>query len=298
MINYTYPLEYWQDPAKPVNGPTFSWNGILYQTMHYRGSLTNPVPLDIAAHLRASHASYLANRGYSYGYNAIVVSAPGHPQDGTSWEVRGERFRSAANAGANLTTFAIQVCQVDNAPVSSKAIAEIKRLGAQLNEHAGRKLTIVGHGQVPGGTTITPCPGSGVKHAIDTGLLDPGPYPQLPPPGLDEMQPIEPTRTYDTRANSGFAGAGNPMKVNEIRRIPVVIGTKAFVRIQAFGATKPGWIAVSSNGTFPAGHTSLVNFEGDGKVYADGAPVLAPGGHIYIKASQACNIISDTYAAG
>src|SRR5690606_22633907 len=110
----------------------FSWPNIDVIVMHYRGSGNNPVPKDVAAYLRASQRSYLTSRGYSLGYNTVVVSDLGHPDDGVSWEVRGERFRSAANApqALNVRAFTIQVCQVDNAPLTPKAVAAIRDLVA------------------------------------------------------------------------------------------------------------------------------------------------------------------------
>jgi hypothetical protein len=125
---------------------------------------------------------YLRDRGYSYGYNAVVVSAAGHPLDGSSWEVRGDTFRSAANAGVNNTSYAIQVLQRSDEAPTVNAIDGVRRLIAQILAQRPNAV-IVGH-NTSGSTTATSCPGRGLDVAVADGTF----YPQPPPtPTGDDM---------------------------------------------------------------------------------------------------------------
>lgn len=180
-VTYDRTVDSWQSPAEPVSGPLFDPRSVVLEVIHYRGAGKNPVPADIAQSLRASQHSYLTDpkRGYSLGYNAGVVSQLGHPDDGTTWEIRGTRYRCAANApaGLNVKAFGLLVIQVDNAAPTPAAAAAIRRMGGELNRLCGRRLEIVGHGDTygppHGGTTPTACCGTGLRSAIADGLFDP-----------------------------------------------------------------------------------------------------------------------------
>lgn len=223
-MRYDFTLEDWQEPARPVVGPyAFLWSAIRYVALHFIGGGPNfrPGPTwDVAQHLRNGQHSYLVNRGYSYGYNIGVVSIPGHPLDGTAWEIRGTRFRGAATAGVNAIVLAIYVMQRDGEPLTAKARATIMRL---INEaqaeaaraHPGRLLEVYGHNEVPGGTTRTSCPGPGIRAAIADGLgpglvvvPDPDPDPD-PEPEVIEMPPF---LVQDPQIGGGlFAPDGTPV---------------------------------------------------------------------------------------
>lgn len=119
--------------------------------------------------------------------------------------------------------------------------------------------------------------------------------------GDDDMTPIEPTRVYDTRANVRPDGTpipfgGGKFAAGETRRISVALAQSAYIHVSAGEADGPGYVAVSSDGAF-AGGTSLVNYE-VGRWSHDGAPVLCPGGLLYVRVLRACHVTIDTYATG
>ena len=176
MIRSDYSRHWWVGGV-PVNGPRFDWNRISQVVIHYPG---NPprwrVPADVAAQIRNSHESYVRNRGYSYGYNFVVVSQAGHPLDGRSVEVRGDTFRSAANRGVNEISVAIQVLQQADQPPTPRAVDGVRRLVGQVQDMARHPLRIVGHND-SGGSTRTACPGRGLQAAVNAGLF----WPMVPP---------------------------------------------------------------------------------------------------------------------
>ena len=176
---YDYYRKDWLN-GMPFNGPRFDWPKISQVVIHYVGGGPNyRVPANNAQSIRNGHAYYLGRRGYSYGYNAEVVSSVGHPQDGTSWEIRGDSFRCAANAGANESSFAIHVRQRDNEPPSSKAVESIKKIVVQVRANSPNHVRIVGHND-SGGTTRTSCPGTGLQYAIVNNLFEPDVVPDVP----------------------------------------------------------------------------------------------------------------------
>lgn len=173
---YDYRRADWEAASQLVSGPKFIWSDIRQVVIHYPG---NPAswspPADIGRMLRDQQAWYLRSRGYSLGYNAVVVSAAGHPLDGTTWEVRGDDFRSAANRGVNHISYAIQVAQRSDEPPTPKAVEGVRRLVAQAqNERAD--LVVVGH-NTSGGTTRTSCPGIGLARAVSECAFYPVPKP-------------------------------------------------------------------------------------------------------------------------
>lgn len=164
----------------PFSGPAFDWSRITQVVIHYVGGGPNyRPPANNAQSIRNAHAFYLNRRGYSYGYNAEVVSSVGHPQDGSSWEIRGDRFRCAANAGVNEISFAVHVRQRDNEPPSPKAVEAIRGLVAQVRAKSPNHVRIVGHNG-SGGSTRTSCPGTGLQHAVVSGLFEPVVVPDVP----------------------------------------------------------------------------------------------------------------------
>lgn len=167
----------WWVGAVPVNGSTLDWNRISQVVIHYPGNPASwRVPADVAAQIRNSHEHYVRTRGYSYGYNFIVVSQPGHQLDGRSVEVRGDTFRSAANAGVNEISVAIQVLQQADQPPTPAAVDGVRRLVGQVQSLARHPLRIVGHNG-SGGSTRTACPGRGLQAAVDAGEF----WPVWPP---------------------------------------------------------------------------------------------------------------------
>jgi hypothetical protein len=102
-----------------------------------------------------------------------------------------------------------------------------------------------------------------------------------------DMTPIKPSRVYDSRNHGAFAAG-------EVRRVPVVVGYQASIGGGCQGGT--GWWGYSPDGDFSS-PTSFVNVVDNGQWHSWGAiPVLAPGGHVYIKSHAGGHIYIDTYA--
>lgn len=97
-----HPVTEWVEPDVPVNGSAWLGFGrgpahVDTEVVHYPGSRLSerqlsPADADVAARLRASNRSSWANRGYALYYNFDL------PINGDLWEIRGFRWRNAANA--------------------------------------------------------------------------------------------------------------------------------------------------------------------------------------------------------
>jgi hypothetical protein len=301
---YTYNRSQWEVTGYTVaqhtgSGPV-NWGLVNKVVIHYTAAPDVPdgdsdeLPWfsAVRGYIRAIQKDYVTSRGYSIGYNVCV------DQQGNSWELRGQEYMCAANEGVNATSYAVLVMVDGNDPTTPAAAQTIRNIVGWAKTQAANPVTVVGHKDV--GSTA--CPGTGVYDQIKAGVFNPG---TLPPPVIDgdDMITIEPKREYDTRPNQ-FRPDGTPIPggnqgpfgAGEVRRVPVVFGTKAFIHVTAGAGSLPGFISVSADGSF-AGGTSLVNtVVGDWR--HDGAPVSAPGGHVYIKASQACHLFIDVYAIG
>lgn len=287
----TYPFTHyrqeWEVSGYKVSQHTTSgpinWSSVDKVVIHYTAAADVPdgdsdeLPLvtKVRDYIRAIQRDYVNSRGYSIGYNAVV------DQSGHSWQARGEEYVCAANAGVNSSSFAILVLVDGNDPASASATSTIRSIVAWVKTKTNRTVRVVGHKDV--GTTS--CPGIGLYNQVRTGAFDANPLP--PPSGDDDMITIEPKRVYDTRGGAKF---GN----NEVRRVPVVMGQKAFLNVTVLNAAAPGWVALSVDGSFSGG-TSLVNYL-PGTVCHNSALVGAPGGHVYVKALTSCDIIIDVYA--
>jgi len=209
-----------------VTGPRFVWRDISQVVIHYPGNPASwSVPGDIGQHLRNAQASYLRSRGYSYGYNAVVVSQAGHPRDGSSWEVRGDDYRSAANAGVNHTSYAIQVLQRSNEPPTVNAIDGVRRLVAQILAQRPNAV-IVGH-NTSGSTTATSCPGRGLAEAVRDGIF----YPVSPIPSGDDMIAIYKPVFRGANANTPWVAVFQSGAVRRAVNADVVLANRLSIPI-------------------------------------------------------------------
>jgi hypothetical protein len=176
----------WEEPgweiAAHTTSPPLDWGRVDTVVIHYPADPSIPETPTIdnfIAHLRASQRSYVNGRGYSYGYGCVVW-------DGMSAEVRGEKFRNAANTPQNATTFAIQV-RVEgqttgdsdtSTPANPQEIEAVRRIIAWAQAQAGRKLAVIGHRDV----RATGCPGDAMYAQVQDGTFRPLPtIPDLPP---------------------------------------------------------------------------------------------------------------------
>jgi hypothetical protein len=290
MVRADYSRSWWVGSV-PVNGPLFDWARISQVVIHYPG---NPpswrVPVNVAGQIRSSHESYVRNRGYSYGYNYVVVSETGHPLDGRSVEVRGETFRCAANAGVNHQSVAIQVLQQSDQPPTAAAVEGVRRLVAQFQVAARQPLRIVGH-DGSGGTTRTACPGRGLQAAVDAGVFWPVAGSQLPDvpqrwQEADMYTVTHPTRVYDSRRGRKLS-AGQTVTVST--NLPA--GAKAaHVNLTAI-MDRPGFITAWAAGNRP--DTSVLNAQ-PGQAVANAVTVPVDGvGRIRVYAHSPAHLIVD-----
>ena len=186
-MTYTFTRQSWQNPAQPVTGPPIVWPDIDTVVIHYTAAKDCPEgePLEpYEQFLRNMQASYLSTRGYSLGYSVAVSTV------GQSWEIRGVDIKPAATKGYNGNTYAILITVDGDNPASPSAVAEVRRLIADAERRAGRKLAIVGHGQLG----ATSCPGVGLRAQIAAGVFTPIPTPPVPPaptPEDDQMYYVQ-----------------------------------------------------------------------------------------------------------
>jgi hypothetical protein len=225
-MNYDYARSAWQTSSEPVTGPRFIWRDISQIVIHYPGNPeTWRVPQDIRTHLQRMQTVYLRSRGYSYGYNAVVVSQAGHPLDGSSWEVRGDTYRSAANAGVNHVSYAIQVLQRSNDQPTVNAVDGVRRLVAQALTQRPN-LRIVGH-NTSGSTTRTACPGIGLDTAVRDGTF----YPVSPIPSGDDMIAIYKPVFKGANANTPWVAVFQSGAVRRAVNADVVLAQRLSIPI-------------------------------------------------------------------
>lgn len=163
---WQHPRSSWENPnetiAQHTNSPAFPWGTADLIAVHYTAAPY--IPLNKLAYLRAIQHDYVTNRGYSIGYSAAV------DQDGNDYQLRGVDWRAAANESYNHRTFAL-LALVDGAdPLTDAAVAKVHRIVAWFRaESPLSNVIIVGHKEIG----ATACPGIGVQHQIESGLLEP-----------------------------------------------------------------------------------------------------------------------------
>lgn len=170
----------WQNPSQPVIGPMIDWSKVDMFVIHYTAAVNLPdgdngpreSQSDIPPYLRSIQNDYTVNRGYSIGYNAAVDVW------GCAYQLRGSDIKCAANKGENDHTFACLMLVDGDDRASEAAAARVRRLVADAEKLAGRRLEIVGHGQIG----ATSCPGRGLRQDIVDGRFNPEPAP-TPDPG-------------------------------------------------------------------------------------------------------------------
>lgn len=179
----------WQNPNQPVVGPAINWAGIDTFVIHYTAAVDLPdgdpgkgeAQSDIPPYLRAIQNDYTVNRGYSIGYNASVDIW------GCAYQLRGADIKCAANKGENDHTFACLMLVDGDDRASDKAAARVRRLVADAERLAGKKLKIVGHGEIG----ATSCPGRGLRQDILDGRFNPTVEPVVPvDPVEDDMTAV------------------------------------------------------------------------------------------------------------
>lgn len=175
----------WELPNQPVKGPALNPSGIVDMMYHYPGAKPLANFSDPIKALRNGQNSYLTDpkRGYSYGYNWVI------DLNGEVWEVRGWDIQSAATGGYNGKSVATQFLVPGENPANEKQLAAAVELHLETERRFGKKLGVYGHYQK--GTTVTPCPGNGIRSQLpelERRIHAPKPaqVPVLPPVGDDE----------------------------------------------------------------------------------------------------------------
>jgi hypothetical protein len=212
MIVFQHGRADWVPPGPPVSGPPFNWAGIEWVVIHYTAAIDLPdgdmgeFAYDLPPYLRAVHREYL-RRGYSIGYNAAVDWLGG------DWELRGDTFKCAANADRedtiesphdkggdeNARTFAILMLVDGQDSATPLAVDAVRRLVAQVRDHAPRAVIVLGHRDVD----KTQCPGTGVYAQIRAGVFEPVDEPP-PDPEPPPMPPASPTTKDNVMAYDGY----------------------------------------------------------------------------------------------
>jgi hypothetical protein len=187
-MTYTYTRQAWQLPSQPVTGPAINWSTIDTVVIHYTASKDCPEGNDGAkytAFMISMQNDYLTNRKYSLGYSVAVSTI------GESWEIRGVDIKPAATLNHNSHTYAILITVDGGNAASPAAVAEVRRLIADAERRAGKRLLIKGHGDF----AATSCPGVGIRAQIAANVFNP--VQPTPPP---KPEPIPTPEDIDMQA--------------------------------------------------------------------------------------------------
>lgn len=180
----------WQDPKKPVTGPLPYPDLIHTVVAHWPGAASTWKPdTDVAAHLRRGQASYLATKGFSYGYSYVIGPNPVNWSASQPvldvWEVRGIDIRNASNNGDfkpysdlknpnwNGYTNSIQVMCSDSYPPTADQQLAFRYMLAWLDTVYGERLELQGHKV----SDSTGCPGSAMMAMMPALAVRPSPPP-------------------------------------------------------------------------------------------------------------------------
>ena len=258
---WDYTRDQWEEAAFRIadhtGSPPIDWQGIKRVVLHYSGVSDRPdgdpdeLPwfTHVSTMLRRDQRYYVQQRGYSLGYNAVG------PQNGKSWQVRGQDFMCAANRGFNTTSVAYQIPVDGDDPATDLVIQEVKRFVRWCERQAGRKLEVVGHRDV-GQTT---CRGNGIYAQIKAGVFNPDQEEDM-----DILTP--PVRVYDSRVTGGKLNAG------ETRRIQTGFrGKGIYCNLTVAEPEGPGFISAWGGGVRP--DVSNVNYSGNDPAVANTALV-------------------------
>jgi hypothetical protein len=280
--------------TKPVTGPAPTWGKLDTAVPHYTAASNLPSgdpgersdDVGIAAYIRNIHHSYLAdpNRGYSIGYSFAI------DWRGDVWELRGWTFKPAANLNHNDHTLPTLFLVDADDPANEAQLAAARWLFGDAETRVGRKLAIVGHGQLPGAATS--CPGNGIKAQIAAGAFNPRPSQPLED---DDMVPVN-FRAWDSR------DAGPRIRSGEWREVPIpYASTKAELNVTVLDHVGAGYLAIND---IPAeSGTSVINFEPGQGIKNNGLTFkVNPDGKLYVglfgQASAEAHVILDAFQVG
>ena len=185
-----HPQTDWELPTERISGPAPKGAPGTW-VIHYPGSPSLYEPMtdsEMVASLRAAQGSYLASRGYSYGYSVVAS------QSGSLWAVRGIEgyghrvYNPASNPGRkvagnmNDTTRSIQIAVGGQNKASDAAVNSVNALIATQPD-----WDVIWHGQID----WTSCAGDGIIEQIKQGIIGhQAIVPPLPESDIDMLSNI------------------------------------------------------------------------------------------------------------
>jgi hypothetical protein len=260
--------------ASHTNSPPLPWDTIDKIAFHYTGGDT--VNRDTAKHLQASQSYYARVRGYSLGYNCAI------DQDGVVWEIRGERFKCAANKGRNDETFAIHMLVDGQNPANPAMVAAARWMVTQIRNRSLNHISIVGHNDIGN----TQCPGLGISEQIRLGVFEPNIHEDVVDQETSMVILGVAERVHDSRQTVKHDDL-------EIRSVYVGDHKAVFVNVTATGAESGGFVTLYGGGHVP--NVSNLNFQ-KGKDICNASWVPVQDGHISVYTYGRVDLVIDKQA--
>lgn len=217
----------WENPSERISGPGQK-QPTSQVTIHWPGNVDQrSAPADMGAYMREMQHSYLASRGYSLGYNWVVVNDASHPEDGWIYEARGWPYNNAANKGdkvsgnANDWTKSIQITGSAIERATTACAAAVSWLVDEVHaRNATAPVRPIDHGTLD----YTQCCGDPHRVDIAEGCFDPG---QSPGTGGDVTALATPIRWFDSRRAGDNWFAGQPHTIE----LPASVGNPTQVML-------------------------------------------------------------------
>lgn len=260
--------------ASHTTSPPLPWDTIDKIAFHYTGGDT--VNRDTAKHLQDSQSYYARVRGYSLGYNCAI------DQDGVVWEIRGERFKCAANKGRNDETFAILMLVDGQNPANAAMTAAARWMVTQIRNRSLNHISIVGHNDIGS----TQCPGLGISEQIRLGVFEPNIHEDVVDQETSMVILGVAERVHDSRQTVKHDDL-------EIRSVYVGDHSAVFVNVTATNAESSGFVTLYGGGHVP--NVSNLNFQ-KGKDICNASWVPVQDGHISVYTYGRVDLVIDKQA--
>lgn len=178
-MRYTHNRQTWLKNRTWLSAPAFNWNRIDHIVLHWPGHDNVPdgdpgeLITAVPTRIYNEHLAYMRkDRPYSLGYNVMVDWLGG------TWEVRGDEYRCAANAPAemNARSFAIQLMidKTDGIP-TTLMIESVRDLIRQVRAKSPNKVKVITHRQciqLYSTATRTECAGERIQQLLALGAFE------------------------------------------------------------------------------------------------------------------------------
>lgn len=169
--------------AEHTNSPPVDPADIFRVILHYPGT-SSVWSYDAIDYTRSLQRAYADQRGYSLGYSWLYMP------DGTEVEVRGWRYRNAANAvngdngDTNRTTLSLLIVQPIGQPATGAQIVAVRERRRKIDTVCNRRVPAEPHGNLE----PTACPGREIRSQWAAGMFDYSPTaPPEPDPEVPDM---------------------------------------------------------------------------------------------------------------